>query len=128
MLENLIEELKTKVLSSLEENVYAQAGEQNLIDTALRSLIEAAIDKLQIQAPGAMGGLGAVVGFLGSFASQLGSLGIADQAKSLIEQYGVDTALRDSIVKGLTRYLEENGARLMKVAVDAAVTKLSPPA
>jgi hypothetical protein len=129
MLEPLIEELKQKVLSSLETNIYEQAVAQNLVDTALRSLIESAIERLQIQAPGAMGGLGAVVGLFGSIASQFGSLGgslgLGEQARALIQQFEVDKALRDSVIRGLTRYLEENGAHMMQVAVDATLSKLT---
>ncbi|MCU0657149.1 MAG: hypothetical protein MUF64_18390 [Polyangiaceae bacterium] len=125
MIEALVEQLKTQALSSLEQNVYDQAVTQDLADSALRALVEGAIDQLQLKAPGAMGGLGAVVGLLGSLGSQLGSLGLAEQARSLLAQYQVDQALRDAVLRGLTRYLEENGARLMQVAVDAAIQKLT---
>jgi hypothetical protein len=125
MIEALVEQLKTQALSSLEQNVYDQAVTQDLADSALRALVEGAIDQLQLKAPGAMGGLGAVVGLLGSLGSQLGSPGLAEQARSLLARYQVDQALRDAVLRGLTRYLEENGARLMQVAVDAAIQKLT---
>lgn len=122
MFDQLIDQLKSQVFSSLEEHVVQQATSQNLVDTVLRSLIEAAIDRLQIEMPAAAGGLGAVVGFLSPFVSQVGSL--SEQIKPLLAQYEVDVALRDTIIKGLTRYIEENGAHLMQVAVDAVLGKL----
>lgn len=124
MLETLVNELKSKVLSSLEQGVYDQATAQDLVDSALRSLVESAIDRLQLEMPLATGGLGALVGVFGALSSGLNSLGLTDQVRGLLEQHGVDQALRDSVVKGLVRYLEENGSRLMHVALDAAVRKL----
>ena len=124
MLDTLVNELKSKVLSSLEQGVYDQATSQDLVDSALRSLIEAAIDRLQLEVPGASSGFGAFAGMLGALASGLQSLGLTDQIKGLLAQYEVDRALRDTVVRGLTRYLEENGGRMMQVALDAAVSKL----
>jgi hypothetical protein len=124
MLEPLVNELKTKVLSSLEQGVYDQATSQDLVDTALRALVESAIDRLQLEMPAAASGLGAFAGIFGAVASGLQSLGLTDQIKPLLAQYQVDSALRDTVVRGLTRYLEENGSRLMQVALDAAVKKL----
>lgn len=124
MLDQLVSQVKDQVLSSLEENVYQQAVSQNLVDGALKALIEAAIDRLQLEMPAAAGGLGAVFGLLSPFMSQLSSLGITDQLKGLIAQYEVDKAMRDTVIKGLTRYLEENGTHLMEVAVAAVVDRL----
>lgn len=124
MLEPLVNELKTKVLSSLEQGVYDQATSQDLVDTALRALVESAIDRLQLEMPAAASGLGAFAGIFGAITSGLQSLGLTEQIKPLLAQYQVDSALRDTVVRGLTRYLEENGGRLMQVALDAAVKKL----
>ena len=50
--------------------------------------------------------------------------GLDKKLLSLLESSGVGDSLRGSVIQGITRYLEENGARLMKVAVDAVVGKL----
>lgn len=125
MLEQLVEQLKSQAVSSLEENVYNQAVSQDLVENVLKTLVEGAIGQLQLQAPSAASGLGMVMGFLGALGSQLDALGLMDQARTLLARYEVDQALRDAVIRGLTRYLEENGARLMKVAVDAAAHKLT---
>ncbi|MEZ4409843.1 MAG: hypothetical protein R3A52_25725 [Polyangiales bacterium] len=54
------------------------------------------------------------------------SLGLDQQLLGFVRQSGVDTAMRDTVIRGLTRYLEQNGARLMEVA-QAAVAKLTRP-
>jgi hypothetical protein len=124
MLEQLVEQVKSQIMSSLEENVYQQAVSQDLGETTLRKLVEAAIDQLQIEAPAAAGGLGAVMGFLSPFVSQLASSGLGDQIKDLLARFEVDQALRDTVIRGLTRYLEENAGRLVTVALEAITAKL----
>lgn len=124
MLEELVSQVKSQVLSSLEEGVYQQAVAQNLVDTALSSLVEGAIDKLEVSMPGAAGGLGALAGMLSPLLGQLTQSGLGDQVKELLTKYEVDKALRDKVVAGLTRYLEENAGHLVEVAISALVTKL----
>lgn len=124
-LDALTSSLKTQVLGSLEEHVYQQAVSQNLVDTVLRQLVEAAVDKLQVELPAAASVGGALLGMLGSLAPAVQSLGLDQQLMGLVQQVGVDTAMRDTVIRGITRYLEENGGRLMEVAVKAAVGKLT---
>jgi len=123
----IVNTLKSQVLGSLEEKVYEEAVANNLVDSVLRQLVESAVEKLQVQMPAAASGVGALLGFLGSVAPTVQSLGIDTQMSGIIRQLGVDTAMRDSVIRGITRYLEANGARLMEVAVTAAVQKLTRP-
>ena len=55
----------------------------------------------------------------------MNSLGLDQQILGVVRQAGVDTAMRDTVIRGITRYLEQNGGRLMEVAVSAAVGKLT---
>lgn len=127
-LDNLIGSLKTQVLGSLEEHVYQQAVSQNLVDTVLKSLVESAVARLQVELPAVASVGGALLGMLGSLAPVAQSLGLDQQIAGLIRQTGVDAAMRERVIRGLTRYLEENGAHLMDVAVKAVVGKLTHPA
>jgi hypothetical protein len=124
-LDSLIGSLKSQVLGSLETHVYQQAVQQNLVDTVLRELIESAIERLQVQMPGAASVGGALLGVLGALAPTVKSLGLDQQIVGLIRQAGVDTAMRDTVIRGISRYLEENGAHLMEVAVNAVINKLT---
>ena len=124
-IDNLVGSLKTQVLGSLESHVYQQAVSQNLVDNVLRQLVEGAVEKLQVELPAAASVGGALLGMLGSLAPAVKSLGLDQQIIGLVRQAGVDTAMRDTILRGITRYLEENGGRLMEVAVQAAVGKLT---
>lgn len=124
-IDGMVGSLKTQVLDSLEEHVYQQAVSQNLADTVLRALVESAVGQLQVQMPAAAGMASALFGALGSLAPMVHSLGLDQQVVGLIRQAGIDTAMRDRIVRGITRYLEANGAHLMEVAVQAAVGKLT---
>lgn len=124
-IDGIVNALKSQVLGSLEEKVYEQAVAANLVDTVLRELVEAAVERLQVQMPAAVSGVGALLGFLGSVAPTVQSLGLDTHVSGLIKQLGVDTAMRDSVIRGITRYLEANGAHLMDVAVKAAVQKLT---
>ena len=126
-IDNLVGSLKTQVLGSLESHVYQQAVSQNLVDNVLRQLVEGAVEKLQVELPAAASVGGALLGMLGSLAPAVKSLGLDQQIIGLVRQAGVDTAMRDTIIRGITRYLEENGGRLMEVAVTAAVGKLTRP-
>lgn len=126
-LDALTASLKTQVLGSLEEHVYQQAVAQNLVDTALRELVEAAVGRLQVELPAVASVGGALLGMLGSLAPTVKSLGLDQQLLGFVRQSGVDTAMRDTVIRGLTRYLEQNGGRLMEVAVQAAVAKLTRP-
>lgn len=126
-IDNLVSSLKTQVLGSLEQHVYQQAVAHNLVDTVLRELVEGAVEKLQVELPAAASVGGALLGMLGSLAPAVKSLGLDQQILGLVRQAGVDTAMRDTILRGITRYLEENGGRLMEVAVTAAVGKLTRP-
>jgi len=124
---SIVGPLKTQVLGSLEQHVYQQAVAQNLVDTVLRELVESAVEKLQVELPAAASVGGALLGMLGSLAPTVKSLGLDQQIMGFVRQAGVDTAMRDTILRGITRYLEENGGRLMEVAVQAAVGKLTRP-
>jgi hypothetical protein len=124
-IDNLVGSLKTQVLGSLETHVYQQAVAQNLVDTVLRELVENAVERLQVQLPAAASVGGALLGMLGALAPTVKSLGLDQQIMGLVRQAGVDTAMRDTVIRGITRYLEENGGRLMEVAVQAAVAKLT---
>ncbi len=124
-IEETVQQVKQQVLGSLEEHVYQQANAQNLVDTVLRTLVEGAVERLQVQMPGAASGVGALLGMFTPVASVVQSLGLDDEIADLIKRYGVDTALRDSVIRGITRYLQENGGHLMEVAVKAVVGKLT---
>ena len=124
-IDNLVGSLKTQVLGSLETHVYQQAVAQNLVDTVLRELVENAVERLQVELPAAASVGGALLGMLGALAPTVKSLGLDQQIMGLVRQAGVDTAMRDTVIRGITRYLEENGGRLMEVAVQAAVAKLT---
>jgi hypothetical protein len=124
-LDAVVNSLKSQVLGSLEARVYEQAVARNLVDTALRELVESAVEKLQVEMPMAASVGGALLGMLGSFAPAAKSLGLDQQASAIIRRFGVDAAMRDTVIRGLTRYLEENGAHLMEVAVNAAVQKFT---
>jgi hypothetical protein len=124
-IEETVQQVKQQVLGSLEEHVYQQANAQNLVDTVLRTLVEGAVARLQVQMPGAASGVGALLGMFTPVASVVQSLGLDDEIADLIKRYGVDTALRDSVIRGITRYLQENGGHLMEVAVKAVVGKLT---
>lgn len=121
----MVASLKNQVLGSLEEHVYQQAVAQNLVDTVLRELVESAVERLQVQLPAAASVGGALLGMLGSLAPTVKSLGLDQQILGVVRQAGVDTAMRDTVIRGITRYLEQNGGRLMEVAVSAAVGKLT---
>jgi hypothetical protein len=124
-IDHLVGSLKTQVLGSLETHVYQQAVAQNLVDTVLRELVENAVERLQVELPAAASVGGALLGMLGALAPTVKSLGLDQQIMGLVRQAGVDTAMRDTVIRGITRYLEENGGRLMEVAVQAAVAKLT---
>lgn len=124
-LDAIVGSLKSQVLGSLETHVYQQAVAQNLVDTVLRELVEGAVEKLQVEMPAAASVGGALLGMLGALAPTVKSLGLDQQIMGLIRQAGVDTAMRDTVIRGITRYLNENGAHLMEVAVNAVVGKLT---
>ena len=124
-IDGIVNSLKSQVLGSLENEVYEQAVAANLVDTVLRELVEAAVERLQVQMPGTASGVGALLGMFTPVASVVQSLGLDDEIADLIKRYGVDTALRDSVIRGITRYLQENGGHLMEVAVKAVVGKLT---
>lgn len=124
-LDALVSSLKSQVLGSLEEHVYQQAVAQNLVETVLRELVESAVGRLQVDLPAVAGVGGALLGMLGSLAPTVKSLGLDTQVMGLVRQAGVDAAMRDTVIRGITRYLEANGGRLMEVAVEAAVAKLT---
>ncbi len=126
-LDALVGSLKSHVLSQLEEAVYQQAESQNLADTVLRALVESAVERLQVEMPAAAGLGAALFGALESLAPVARSLGLDQQVVGMIRAAGVDTAMRERIVRGVTRYLEAHGAHLMEVAVQAAVGKLTRP-
>lgn len=124
-LDAMVGSLKSQVLGSLENHVYQQAVAQNLVDTVLRELVEGAVAKLQVEMPAAASVGGALLGMLGALAPTVKSLGLDQQIVGLIRQAGVDTAMRDTVIRGITRYLEENGTHLMEVAVNAVIGKLT---
>ena len=131
-----IETVRQQVLGSLENQIYQQAVGQNLADTALKAIIAGAVSQIEIHLPqtnaGAAGGVeGALMGFLQPLAKQLPGIvqeaekmGIGGQIGNLISQYHVDTDMRDAAIRGLQRYLNDNGGHLMQVAVDALVAKM----
>ena len=92
---------------------------------SIRELVEGAVAKLQVEMPAAASVGGALLGMLGALAPTVKSLGLDQQIVGLIRQAGVDTAMRDTVIRGITRYLEENGTHLMEVAVNAVIGKLT---
>lgn len=120
-----IEGAKQSVLGSLEQQVYEQATVNNLVDTALKALVEAAVDRVQVQAPMASGVASALMGFLQPLVNVADQLGLDDKIMELASSRGLDSALRDRVLAGLTRYLQDNGGRLMRVALDALVKKVA---
>jgi len=75
-IEETVQQVKQQVLGSLEEHVYQQANAQNLVDTVLRTLVEGAVARLQVQMPGAASGVGALLGMFTPVASVVQSLGL----------------------------------------------------
>ncbi|MBL8680359.1 MAG: hypothetical protein JNK05_14375 [Myxococcales bacterium] len=124
-IEGWIADAKQNVLGSLEQHVYEQATVNNLVDTALRSLVEAAVDRIQVQMPVASGVAGTLLGFLQPLVNVADQLGIDDKIMQLASSHGLDTAMRDRVISGFTRYLQDNGSRLMSVALDALLQKLT---
>lgn len=123
----LVNDAKQSVLSTLEEQIYQQAERQDLADTVLKSLVESAVSRLQVEMPAVTGVAGALLGLLQPLAAQASSLGLDQQFVDLLKRNGVDTAMKQRIIQGLSRYLEANGERLMSVAFSALIEKLSRP-
>ncbi|MFO0563970.1 MAG: hypothetical protein U0269_38450 [Polyangiales bacterium] len=124
-IEGWIEGAKQSVLGSLEQHVYDQATMNNLVDTTLAALVEAAVERVQVQAPAASGVASVLMGFLQPIVSAADQLGLDDKLMELASSRGLDSAMRDRVISGLTRYLNDNGARLMRVALDALVKKVA---
>ncbi|MFO0560783.1 MAG: hypothetical protein U0269_22390 [Polyangiales bacterium] len=124
-IEGWIEGAKQSVLGSLEQHVYDQVTMNNLVDTTLAALVEAAVERVQVQAPAASGVASVLMGFLQPIVSAADQLGLDDKLMELASSRGLDSAMRDRVISGLTRYLNDNGARLMRVALDALVKKVA---
>lgn len=122
----LVSNVKNQALGSIEQYVFDQATSQNLVDSVLKGLVEAAVDRVQVEIPmlGSVGG--ALGGLLGSVFGAAQSLGLDAQIATLLREQGVDAEVKRRVIAGLVRYLEENGERLMGVAFDALVAKVSP--
>ncbi len=120
-----IGQAKQSVLSSLEQHVYDQATANNLVDSALKSLVEAAVDRMQVEMPAATGLASTLMGFLKPLVAAADQFGLDDKLVELVSSHGLDTAMQERVINGLTRYLKDNGGRLMQVALDALVKKLA---
>ncbi len=120
-----IADAKQSVLGSLEQHVYEQATMNNLVDTALKALVEAAVERVQVSVPMAGGVASVLMGFLKPLVNAADEFGLDDKIIELASSHGLDSALRDRVISGLTRYLQDNGGRLMRVALDALVKKVS---
>ena len=77
---------------SLEQQVYEQATMNNLVDTALKALVEAAVDRVQVQAPMASGVASALMGFLQPLVNAADQLGLDDKIMELASSRGLDSA------------------------------------
>ena len=132
-----IESLKAQAEGSLKQLVYEQAQQHQLAETVLKSIVEGAVDKFKLPASpvgavasevmGMLGGLTSAFGGLAGIEKAAESMGLVPHIEALLKQHGIDTALRDSVIQGMTKYLEENAGHFMKVAVDAVLAKLTPP-
>ena len=117
-IEETVQQVKQQVLGSLEEHVYQQANAQNLVDTVLRTLVEGAVARLQVQMPGAASGVGALLGMFTPVASVVQSLGLDDEIADDSRQSGSER--RDDVQRlGImaTRALQ-------RLAIDGDVTVL----
>jgi hypothetical protein len=52
-------------------------------------------------------------------------LGLDDKRMEFASSRGLDSMMRDRVMSGLTRYRNDNGARLMRVVLDALVKKVA---
>ncbi|MDP3274320.1 MAG: hypothetical protein Q8Q09_03940 [Deltaproteobacteria bacterium] len=120
-----IAQTKQSILGELEQHVYDQATANNLVDTALASLIEHAVAKLKLEMPAATGVASTLLGFLKPLMAAADSLGLDDKIAELVASHGVDAAMRDRVIAGLTRYLQDNSGRLMSVAQQALMRQLT---
>ena len=120
-----ISQAKQSVLTSLEQHVYDQATANNLVDSALKSLVEAAVDRMQVEMPAATGLASTLMGFLKPLVAAADQFGLDDKLVELVSSHGLDTAMQERVINGLTRYLKDDGGRLMQVALDALVKKLA---
>lgn len=122
-----IGQAKQTVLGSLEQHVYDQATANDLVETALKSLVEAAVNRMHVEAPMATGMASTILGFLKPLVAAADQFGLDDQLMKLASSHGLDSALQERVINGLTRYLKDNGSRLMTVALETLVKKLSSP-
>ncbi len=121
----MFDSLKKQVFDGLETQVYEQAVQRNLVDTVLRELVESAVERMQVEMPAAASVGSALLGVFGALAPTVKSLGLDQQIMGYVREAGLDAAMRERVIRGITRYLEENGAHLMDVAVQAVVAKLT---
>jgi len=119
-------ELAAQVAPAVEQQVYQAAVERDLMGTVVAALVQEAIGRVDFPQPPVGGELiGAALGFLGR-ALQTDAGGMAaTTAEQWLAQSPATTTLRDAALEGVKRYLDENGAHLLDVVVQATAARLA---
>jgi hypothetical protein len=119
-------ELAAQVAPAVEQQVYQAAIERDLMDTVVAALVQEAINRVDFPEPPVGGELvGAALGFLGrALQSEAGGMAAASVEQWLAQSPAAGT-LRDAVLDGVKRYLDENGARLLDIVVRATAARLA---
>jgi hypothetical protein len=119
-------ELAAQVAPAVEQQVYQAAVERDLMGTVVAALVQQAISRVEFpQPPGGGELVGAALGFLGrALQTEAGGMAAAS-AEQWLAQSPATATLRDAALDGVKRYLDENGAHLLDVVVQATAARLT---
>ncbi|HLH24678.1 MAG TPA: hypothetical protein VK066_19325 [Chloroflexota bacterium] len=119
-------ELAAQAAPAVEQQVYQAAVERDLMGTVVAALVQEAIGRVEFPRP-AVGGelMGAALGALGrALQTEAGGLAVAS-AEQWLAQSPAAATLRDAALNGVKRYLDENGAHLLDIVVQATAARLT---
>ena len=119
-------ELAAQAAPAVEQQVYQAAVERDLMGTVVAGLVQEALSRVEFPAPPVGGELvGAALGFLGrALQTEAGGMATAS-LEQWLAQSPAATTLRDAALDGVKRYLDENGAHLLDVVVQATAARLA---
>ena len=121
-----LSELAAQAAPAVEQQVYQAAVEHDLMSTVVAALVQEAISRVDFPQPPAGNELvGAALGLLGrALQTEAGGMAVAS-AEQWLAQSPATTTLRDAALDGVKRYLDENGAHLLDIVVQATAARLA---
>jgi hypothetical protein len=123
--EQHLAQMAEQAAPAVEQQVYQLATEQDVMDTVIAHLVREAVARVDLPAPPVGGDLlGGAIGMLGrALQTPLGGVAVESVETWLVNSPAAAT-VRDAALDGVKRYLDDNGARLLDVAVKAVAARL----